>query len=221
MKHNKHHCGRLQNHHNKYGIGDLLFEIIEECEQGKLIQREQYYIDTLNPPFNILRVADRRTGIAHTAETKEKLSLANKGKTHADATKVKMSLSHTGNKSNTGRVLTDNHKNNIAKGLKGKQNCLGKKASEATKKKMSLTRLGRTFSSEHKEKIRLAISGVKHSVERKEINRQAHLGKKLSEEHKAKIKLGLAGLVISSETRMKMQATRRLNILKKKTSCQP
>jgi group I intron endonuclease len=52
-RHNRH----FQNHYNKYGIEDLQFSIIEFCPKEKLIEREQYWIDRLQPEFNICKIA--------------------------------------------------------------------------------------------------------------------------------------------------------------------
>lgn len=38
----------LQNAVNKYGIDNIIFEIIEECDRDSCIKREQYYIDEYN-----------------------------------------------------------------------------------------------------------------------------------------------------------------------------
>jgi group I intron endonuclease len=71
LRKNKHHSLILQNHCNKYGIADLFFIELEICveniqdkEQVKkdLLQREQYWIDTIHPEFNICRVAGSRFG---------------------------------------------------------------------------------------------------------------------------------------------------------------
>jgi group I intron endonuclease len=54
---NKHHSVKLQNHHNKYGLSDLVFSVVERCSKEVLIEREQHYIDELDPYFNICKVA--------------------------------------------------------------------------------------------------------------------------------------------------------------------
>ena len=43
----------LQRSWNKYGEDSFSFEIVEECHQDILLNREQHYIDTLKPEFNI------------------------------------------------------------------------------------------------------------------------------------------------------------------------
>jgi group I intron endonuclease len=44
-----------------------------------LIQREQYYIDLLNPEYNICKIAGSNLGFKHSEITKEKLSISKKG----------------------------------------------------------------------------------------------------------------------------------------------
>lgn len=46
---NNRHCNSiLQNIHNKYGIDSFKIEILEICNDKNLIEREQYYLDSLN-----------------------------------------------------------------------------------------------------------------------------------------------------------------------------
>jgi group I intron endonuclease len=55
---NIHHSKYLQSSWNKYGSKSFRFEIIEEIlDKTKLINREQYWIDTLKPEFNSLPCA--------------------------------------------------------------------------------------------------------------------------------------------------------------------
>ncbi len=72
---NKHSCKHLQNAYNKYGIDNFKFEIIEQVEdKTKLIEREQYYIDTLKPEYNKNLIAGNSLGLKHTEESKRKIS---------------------------------------------------------------------------------------------------------------------------------------------------
>lgn len=70
------------------------------------------------------------------AETRERLSEAHKGKKLSDKTKEKIRQVHIGKK------LTDEHKLKISNSNKGKQNTLGKKLSEETKNKMRVLMKG-------------------------------------------------------------------------------
>lgn len=81
---NNKHCNEyLQLSFNKYGNDCFIFEIIEYCEIEKLVEREQYYIDTLNPEYNICRVAYSRLGTKHSEETKKKIGLKSFGRNEA------------------------------------------------------------------------------------------------------------------------------------------
>lgn len=51
---NKHKNPILQNSYNKYKKESFKVEIIESCSNN-LLSREQFYIDTMNPEFNVQR----------------------------------------------------------------------------------------------------------------------------------------------------------------------
>jgi len=79
---NKHHSKHLQNAWNKDGEENFIFEIIEEIEPNKekLLEREQCWIDSLTPEYNISNVAGSCLGVKRSDETKKKISEANKKK---------------------------------------------------------------------------------------------------------------------------------------------
>ena len=47
LRHNKHPNSHLQAAWNKYGEDSFEFSIIEECSLSDLLNKEQYYLDTL------------------------------------------------------------------------------------------------------------------------------------------------------------------------------
>jgi group I intron endonuclease len=53
LKYNKHGNIILQRSWNKYGKECFIFEIIEECDVAFLLEREQFFLDTLKPYYNI------------------------------------------------------------------------------------------------------------------------------------------------------------------------
>jgi group I intron endonuclease len=79
LRRNKHKNNKLQNHFNKYGESDLIFSLIVGCSKENLIAYEQFYIDVLNPYFNILKNAYSVLGYKHSEETKEYLRKINLG----------------------------------------------------------------------------------------------------------------------------------------------
>jgi group I intron endonuclease len=189
LKHNWHANPILQNHYNKYGCDDLIYEVLEsDIEKCMLLQKEQFYIDTLNPTINILKVAGSRLGAITTEETKKKLSDAYKkriityedkiimsermkgnkhriGAKHSDETKKEMSLSRVGNNWAKGAVRTQEFKDNLSKINKGKSPCYlaYEKSSLARSKKVIQYTLSGEFIKEwdsaNKAKIHL---GIKH-----------------------------------------------------------
>lgn len=122
---NNRHCNRhLQFAWNKYSNENFLFEILEECTMDDLLDKEQNYIDSLKPRYNISLVAlAPMRGRKHTAESKLKVSLANKGKVLSLETRKKLSIAHTGKKLSEAhcKQISERMLNtHYAKGNKGK-----------------------------------------------------------------------------------------------------
>jgi group I intron endonuclease len=60
---------RISNSLLKYGYTNFSLDILEYCKSSLLIIREQYYLDLLEPEYNILKIANSRLGIKHSPET--------------------------------------------------------------------------------------------------------------------------------------------------------
>jgi len=81
LKGNTHHSILLQNSFNKHGIDNFVFEILEIVEDKfKLIEREQFYFNTLKPQFNICQIAGSCLGIKRSRELVERLTAQKRGK---------------------------------------------------------------------------------------------------------------------------------------------
>ena len=61
LRKNKHGNSYLQNSINKYGIEKFEVRILETCPEENLLQREQLYLDILNPEYNLVKDAIRQT----------------------------------------------------------------------------------------------------------------------------------------------------------------
>lgn len=105
----------------KYGYANFKLEILEYCEKNIVLVREQYYIDLLNPEYNILSTAGSSEGYKHTAETLEKFKL----REISNEAKANISLAATG------RILDEETKTKISKAR------IGINLSEETKAKLS------------------------------------------------------------------------------------
>jgi len=70
-----HPNGNIRNHVALYGIDDLFFEVIEEVtDKEMLFNREQYYLDTLRPTFNLHPNAASALGMKHSEQTRKRKS---------------------------------------------------------------------------------------------------------------------------------------------------
>jgi group I intron endonuclease len=56
-----------------YGHDNFTLEILEYCDKTEIIKREQYYIDKLNPEYNISKTAGSILGYKHTLKTRLKM----------------------------------------------------------------------------------------------------------------------------------------------------
>lgn len=85
LRKNKHYNVHLQRSFNKYGEQNFQFLVLEELpDENTLIEREQHWIDTLNPYYNINKVANSSIGVKRREETKEKIRAANLGLVHPE-----------------------------------------------------------------------------------------------------------------------------------------
>lgn len=69
---NIHHSIILQRAVNKYGIENFIFIVLENCEKEDLLIKEQHYLDTLLPLYNILTQAGNSLGHIVTEKTRVK-----------------------------------------------------------------------------------------------------------------------------------------------------
>lgn len=233
---NKHDNSRLQNHFNKYTESDLSFSILLPCERDVLIKNEQYFIDTLNPYFNICRVAGSSLGVLHSEETKERYRmirkgtkpsrkcieqslLSRKGKPLPDSVKLKLRESHLGKTHteetrkllstiNTGKKLSEEHRRKISEGGKGRS------PSQETRDKISASNKGHATSEETRRKISEALKGRGFGYKK---GVSHGLGRKLSEDTRLKISKSLKGHPGHLQGKKFSEETRRkISIAKKK-----
>ena len=173
LKNNKHSSVKLQNHYKKYGKKDLVFEMVEEFEffsKEHLLEREQHYMDNLNPWFNINKIAGSTLGYKHTDETKliiSKCSKNQKPRKHTEETK---------------RKISENS------GVKGKPAWnRGMSPSPETREKHRKKMLKYKPTQETKDKISATLKGVPKSKESIEKKKKTMEGWRFPEESKSKV----------------------------------
>lgn len=107
LEKNQHYNPHIQNHVNKWGTYDLDIFILELCPKSKLLECEQFWLDKLQPQFNICKKAGSRLGVILSEETKKKFQGQNNpmygkisklhpryGISHSERTKRKMRRNH-------------------------------------------------------------------------------------------------------------------------------
>jgi hypothetical protein len=77
----------------KYGYSGFSLEILEYCEKNEVLGREQFYLGSFKPEYNILSTAGSSLGFKHTEEAKAKLRRANVGIPKSVEHKIAISLS--------------------------------------------------------------------------------------------------------------------------------
>ena len=110
LKNNCHINNYLQKAFNKNGLENFKFEIIEQCPEEDLSNKEIYYIEKYRNTiqlYNLTNGGDGTRGHKHTEESKIKMRVARKGKcagennsfygkTHSEDTRKKISLARLG-----------------------------------------------------------------------------------------------------------------------------
>lgn len=175
----KHHSLKLQNSWNKHGHESFVFEVIEYVEdKTNLIVREQFWMDyykaATTEGYNVALIAGSSLGIRHTAETRAKVSAANKGRKMPPESVARGASARTGRKHSlesiakmTGKEFTEDRKNNISKGKLGKKQDPLKIAKRSERK----------FSASHIENLSKAMKGRKLTPEwiaKREATRKAN-----------------------------------------------
>jgi len=174
---NHHHSPLLQRAYNKYGKEKFILEIIELVMPWSLIDRENYWLETLKPydnkiGFNISPRAEAgMNGRKHTPESRKKMSIAQTGKKHTLEQKEKIAAVHRGKT----------------------------KTPEAIAKTAAFHR-GRKRSPETVERIRIAVTGRKCSDKSKAVTSVLHKGKIVPKEVRAKISASHMGIKSSPES---------------------
>lgn len=80
LKNNDHHSYLLQRAVNKHGLNNFNVHIIDFVKEKDLKVKEQWWLDILEPFYNIAKIADRPESSTDTLETRLKISQTQRGK---------------------------------------------------------------------------------------------------------------------------------------------
>lgn len=128
-------------------------------------------------------------GKRRSAETRRKISQANKGKSPSDEIRRKMSEAHKGDLNfNYGKRPSAETRRKLSEGQRGiLGNNYGKRASPETRRKMSGAHKGHAVSAETRRKLSEANKGQTRSAETRRNISEAHKGKTPSAETRRKL----------------------------------
>jgi len=157
LDNNKHFNNHLQSSWNLYG--DFSFSIIENCNPDKLIEREQHYIDMLNPEYNIRKIANSNLGMTFSDETRSRMSDSQKGKIISEDQRARIS------ETLMGHDTPADVREKISNTLRGNINKRGHIVSNEGRKNMSDSAKGKVISEQARKKISASLKGRKKSPE--------------------------------------------------------
>lgn len=184
LRRRQHGNRHLQRAFGKHGEQAFEFTVLEHIEDVlQLIEREQHFLDTLNPEYNIALVArSPMLGRHHTPEARAKMSEVWMGHPVSVEVRAKMSEAKRGERNPFyGKHLSEEHRGKISEALKGRP------CSEETRQKIG--EASRNRSIESNRKISIAMSGERNPMYGMSGERNSMYGKHHSEETRKKISM--------------------------------
>ena len=82
----------LQHLWDKYGSEAFAWSTLELVGAPDLLVREQFWVDTLHPAYNLRTIVGSNLGYKHTAAARANMAAANTGRRHSEETKALLSV---------------------------------------------------------------------------------------------------------------------------------
>jgi group I intron endonuclease len=189
-------------------MGVLSFSILELCNQESLLQREQFYLDSLTPykstiGYNIASVAGSQLGYKHTQEVRLKMSQRMTGVKMPEQTKQKIRLANTNPSAETrakiaeaSRTISADTRAKISRAHKGrivsdetraKLSVISKARNPEINKRIGIANKGRVHSSEMRAKLSASKSNPSDETRIKLSNAIIKRNNAMTEEQKRNI----------------------------------
>jgi group I intron endonuclease len=203
LRNNRHFNIHLQRAFNIDGEDFFIYNLVEECDELNLVEKEEYYIEKFNScdekfGYNINPKSDRPPswiGKNHSEETKSKISISQKGKFISDYIKKRASETHKGKKlSDENKIFLKNINSGEKNAMFGKTPYdvwlekygkeIADKKLENWKNNISKSNKGRFVSDETREKISKSNKGKTLSKDSIEKIRVSKIGIRASEKTK-------------------------------------
>lgn len=188
FRHSKHPNRYLMRAWGKYGAEAFRFEILETCNLPELIVREQFWIDTLRPSYNLAPKAGNCLGVKHSEETRRRVSERNKGNKYALGKSPSAKCREAVSRANKGRK---GHKRSASSVEATARAHRGMKRSDETRRRISESRKGKKLKEPRSAEYRMAVS-------------LRCKGRKISDEHMSAFQAGRKRQVYTDERRQKV-----------------
>lgn len=176
LRQGKHHAAYLQRSFKKYGEDAFEVHILETVvDSERLIEREQYWINAIQPEYNSNPIAGNQLGMKHSEVTKAKLREYNL-RPEVIAKKKAELTGHPVTPETVEKIKTARAKQVTTPEMKAALLASAKRTK--AEGRTSSGNAGKRLAEEHKAKIAAAHTGMTATPEAREKMRQAKLGKK-------------------------------------------
>lgn len=194
MKSGTHPSKHLMHAYRLYGPREFEFRVLEECDvsmEAIRIERENHWIQTLNPCFNVAPVAGSVLGLRRSKEVRARMSAAQKGRVsplrgvpRPDHVRAAISASKKG------RVMSPESIAKMAESLRGKVGPnKGKHLSAEVRAKISASKTGIPRDPEAVRKTAESLRGKTRSIAQRMRISESQKGRVFSLDHKEKLSL--------------------------------
>jgi group I intron endonuclease len=142
---------------SEHGADAFVFEIIETCAVEDLIHREQHWIDSARPEYNLSPTAGNCLGVRHSEEARRKRSELNRGNKFCVGRKPSAKCLAAVSAANRARKGYKRSPESVALTAAAHR---GMKRSAETRRRISEARMGKKMpprSAEHKAKLSAAM----------------------------------------------------------------
>lgn len=192
LENGTHHSRYLLRAWQKHGPEAFAFEILECCAAGDLVTREQSWMDSLRPEYNLSPTAGSCLGVKHSEATRRKRSDLNKGNKFSAGRKPSDLCIESVKEANRKRKGNKRAAEAVAKTAAAH---IGMKRSEETRRRISESRIGKKMpprSDSHRANLS-----------------SAQKGKAKSPDHMAALQRGRSERVYTQEQRSEMSESLR------------
>ena len=157
LRHSTHPNKILQSAWDKYGEDNLRFAVLIVCSRSDVLLYEQRAIDVLHPRYNIVQLAGNTTGYRHTPEARTAFTAARTGVKRGPMTEEHKRRFRDAQVGKKRKPISAAHRQRLSEFNKTRM------ADPAARAHLSRLNTGKRLTEEHKRKIGIANSRLRHA----------------------------------------------------------